>query len=179
MPATAAGAVALAIDNLRNTLADSTEFRTMVGASGASAQAQARGRIHAFAIPPPASARWELAEMQAARPFALLYPPSDGGGYRAEYAAGGDGNYYSDSGRLIVELAENVPANVADDPAEVEWEWWIRIGKIIDEVLTLAGGGGYLNIASIEVTDGPDRIAEADRETRGDAVGVELTVDWR
>ncbi len=179
-----AGPISLSLDNLANTLADSENFRTFVGAAD---RAAALAKIHVGALPrpgtPPAFEHREYteAEITALRPYALIWVDEAGGGLVSTKVAAGT---FVQSGRIKCQLIQNVAAGIADDLPEVDLVFNNSIGEIIDDLYALVALGvtaTYSYLAAIDriVTDaGPSRLDAESEAGMGDAQGVELGIEW-
>ena len=162
MPTTSpAGPISLAESVLRTTLADCTHFRSWVGAAN---QAQALDRIYLDGLPPPANNAdsHTLSELQALRPFAVIYTEEQRG-WRTRQNAAGTRHWFIHSGSLTVRFEQDSPSDALDDPGELDRRFRNTIGQIVSTeddanpgLLELAGTPGYLAITGIEAS-GPFR----------------------
>lgn len=163
---------------LRATLADVAAFRSWCGAAD---QAAALARIHIDATTAPADSQNEEytdAELAALIPYALIATDPDGG-YRMRAAGinADNSTNWIDSGRLVLELIQLVPAQQARNIAAAEAAWKQDLGKILVGLWTLAGKAGYLAITAIHLA-ALYRIDDDDKASLGDQQGATLTIDW-
>jgi len=171
----AAGSISIAQDLLRTTLGDCATWRTWVGASGASAQAQARARIHDEALPPPANGdQYGRDELRALRPYALIGTNRFG----SISTAASSSLEHDDSGELTLRLVWEIPDNIIDDHAAISREFLNGVGQIWDELLALAGQAGYLAISQIDMPEPWQRNEQDAAETEGNEATVDLVVGW-
>jgi len=168
-----AGGMSLAQEYLRTALADCSTFQAWVGAAD---QAEALARIYHEALPAPANGNeYTLAELQAYRPFALIWTSEQNGYSKRRLAVG----TWAESGRIMIRLEEDVDPQIANDPAEVARRFRNTIGQIIDELCALTDpGAGYLVFHTVTVEAGPIRTEEDEARTLGDAQAVELSVEY-
>ena len=108
MATAATGCISLAEELLRTSLADSDNFRTWVGASGASAQAQALNRVHYESLPVPPAGQQEYTrlQLQEMRPYALIGTSGFGG----RHAATGSQFEFRHHGSMNLCLLQDIPA---------------------------------------------------------------------
>jgi len=170
-----AGCLALAKDTLKASLADCDSFRTWVDASGGSAQDQALNRIHKDDLPPPGNSNaYTLAELQALRPFAIIYTA---GGFRKEYDASPAG--FENMGTLAVLLEQDVPERIKNDPAAIADEFETVIGQIMDNLCDLVDQAPYLSITAITM---PEEWVRSDPKSEpdfGDAAMAMLFIEHK
>ena len=169
------GSMSLAQEYLRITLADCAAFRTLVGATGGTAQAQALARIHHDALPPPRiGSEHSLAELELYRPCALLWQSQNSGFGRKVVA-----NQTSiDHGVLMIRIAADVDKEISENHQEVYIRFQNAISQILDELVFLAGQAGYLAITAIDVESGPYRTHPDEYETTGDCQFCDLRITW-
>lgn len=171
MPApldTAEGGIALAEEHARITLADCARFRSW--ALQAPDREAALARIYPKGLPKPPNDQQDYSadQYQALRPFAIILTARQGGFSKGRVATG----TYPEAGKLAIVLEENIPADLADDPARVERRFENTVGVIIDELLALAYTAPdtdrqYLAI-DIVTFSGPTRCSETERVAQGD-----------
>jgi hypothetical protein len=130
---------------LAKTLADCTEFRNLVGAT---THVAAQARIWHEALPRPASGRdsYTLAEMQAYRPFALIFTNDLDGAMATRQASSPAA--WTDRGTLRILLEINTPSAMADSPVLLDQLVKQIVGRICkrpsDEASTF---NGLMNLA--------------------------------
>lgn len=171
------GGIYSAKNTFKVTLADCAVFRTWVDASGDDIQVQALNRIYKDAAPPPADGdKYTLAELQALRPFALLW--TEPGFQKLQDASA---MQCSNDGAIRVGLEQDVPDRICTDFGAIADEFELFLETVINQMLDLSGGpgGGYLTFAEHPVTDlswsrnNPDNYAD-----EGDAVTAEFVVHY-
>lgn len=168
-------------DALRETLADCYAWQNWQGNSFTRAQALAR--IYQHALPKPASggATHTLAELQALRPFMLIYTEPEGGFVMTRDA---DGLGYDQRGRMIVMIEQDIPEDSLDDPSAIDADLYSDLGTLIRSQNTnqpglaeLADVAGNFICRRVE-TMGPVRTEEEDVHELGEAQRVWLLIDW-
>jgi hypothetical protein len=137
------GTISLAQNNLALSLADCARFRTWCGAAN---QAGALARIHINGLPKPAGGKktYSLSEVEAYRPFAIVScdPRLP---IRLDRASFGDHVQYSRSGKLEIELQQNAPDGLSDEPSsDANRQFENFCGELIDQLAELSGKPGYL-----------------------------------
>jgi len=169
-----AGCLALAKDTLKASLADCDSFRTWVGASGDNAQTQALNRIYKDDLPPPTNRNiYTLAELNALRPFAIIYTAD---GFRKDKDAS-PGEFWH-TGSLAILLEQAIPERIKNDPAAIADEFETIIGQIIDDLCALVDQAGYLSITAINY---PEEWVRSDPDAEpdfGDAAMAMLTIEY-
>jgi len=176
---TAVGPLSKSVDALRTTFADSARFRTWVGAAD---QAEALERVHRFAIPPPRiGSEHSIDELRAARPYAAVWTSPEDGAFGMDHSSSGDSFQYQHAGQLAARLVWDVPAEIADNPAEIFVRFNNELGVILTEMGDLAadGSGTHLAFSSVRTTEGPARVHPKLVPRLGDFVEVDLLFLWR
>lgn len=175
MAIAAAGPISLAEDALALSLADSTTFRSFVGATD---QAQALKRVHLTGLPPPADRDvYTLDELHGLRPYALVFTAGENG-YRRDHSATGVSHEFIEGGSLTVQIVRDVPFEIRDHDAQVNRDFLNALGLIMKELADLAGKAGYLAVESVTLASGPFRSSEDEIKADNDAQRAELLVDW-
>jgi len=174
----ASGPIALAETYLAAQLANAAAFRTWAGAADVAA---ALARIDYHAIDAPADGNTHTkAELQTARPFAVIYTaPSSG--YSLRMDAVSDDYEFLDGGSIIIQLEQDVPealqANTADNNAEIMRRMLNSLGNILADVAAQSGQAGRLNIMGLEV-EALARSEGDEIEAEGDYLMAIIRVDW-
>lgn len=168
------GAISLAQDYLRKTLADCATWRTWVGAID---QAQSLNRVHLVGIAPPSGDIYTRSELERKRPFAIV-AMSPEGGFSARHIAGGGVREYGQSGAISIQIVDDVQREIAENFAEIDIRFNNNVGQIIDEMKVLSGQAGYLAIDTLEVESGPFRSHEDEESGVGDLIAIDLRVTW-
>jgi len=168
------GPISLAQSHLRQMLADCPAFRTWASAADVTA---ALARIHQESLPPPAEHASEhtLAELHNYRPYALIWTAAENGLRLRADAASAE---YEESGRLMIQLIQDVPADLAGQPAALDMAFKNSVGQIMADLCAHSGQAGYLCIRELGLAYGPYRTHPDDLPSLGDAIAVELIVDW-
>ena len=183
MTTAAANVIAIAKERFRDSIATTTAFRTWEGNNWTVAQAQAR--IYYDALPPPAANvnSHTLAELQALRPFCLVYKPPDFG-VTLRHSANGPHFRFTPSGVLIARFERDVPVAQQSDPGEADRTFENMMGARLSSgnvnspgLGELAGTAGYLAITQIDEA-GPYRSLENEIPTIGDCQWYYLQVEW-
>lgn len=165
------GPIALAETYLANMLADSARFRTLTGTAD---RATALKRIHFGHLPTPNSGgEYTRGEMEALRPFALVFT-DDEDGYGGSLNAVSDHYDYTDRGAIMAFIEMDVPENIQNNPAEVRRRFNNDVGTIFSEMDQMAGQADYLAVLDRSMVMGPARSHEDDEVTRGDYVAALL-----
>lgn len=183
MTTAAAGVIARAKELFRESIANTTAFRTWDGYSWS--VAQARERIYYDCLPPPPlkAISHSLADLQALRPFAILYKPA-AVGVTLEHVANGGHNGFLPRGVLVARFERDVPASQLSDPGEADRAFENFMGQLIMSgdvnnpgLVELSGKAGYLNITRFDDI-GPYRAEPDDVPTLGDCQRYSLQVEW-
>jgi len=184
MTATAVGPIAIAKERLKDSIANTTAFRTWDGNNWS--VDQAKRRIYFDALPPPANNKQAhtLEELNNYRPFCLVYKPPDQGCLTLHHVANGGHNQFSPSGVLIARFERLVPSRMTNDPGEAGRTFENFIGQLLKSddsnnpgLVELAGLAGYLNIRKIE-DEGPFRSETDDQPAIGDCQWYYLIIEW-
>ncbi len=180
---TASGVIAIAKEIARDTIATTTAFRSWEGNSWT--VDQAKTHIYFDALPPPAANAnsHTLSELQALRPFCVLYKPPDFGVTLQHVAAGGH-NRYTPSGVIVARFERGVPVAEAADPGAADRSFENFLGLLMQSgdsvnpgIAELAGLPGYLNVRQMDEL-GPFRSREDDQPTIGDCQWYYLQLEW-
>lgn len=142
---------------LKNTLAASATFQTWVGAADATEAAE---RIHCFMLPDPEPNKvdpenpdeYPREQLEALRPFALIFVPDDEK-ERREMVAVGSGPEFSHSGRLHIRFEQNTPDGLNGLNREAHQAFYVmlRDGVLKDMDALPRGAGLYLAYTSGEI----------------------------
>lgn len=154
-------------------LANAAAFQTWCGAANAD---EALQRIYLEGLPPPAADAYTVAELNAYRPFALVWSEA-AGGLRLRMDAVDTVWKYSEGGVIIAYLEQRTPTDHLDDPSSMRREITNSIGDIIDDVLALSGTAGYLAVRNMAL-HGPYRSQLATAPAQDDVVGFYLDCHW-
>jgi hypothetical protein len=180
----ALGCISKAEEKLRNMLAACAAFQAWIGAG-----VDPLTRIHLIELAVPVTddeeqdQNFSLAEIQARRPFAVLWTPSEQP-FSIDIIA--SPNLPSQSGVLRVRLEESVPAELERNYPEAYRRFLNTVGQIIHSediihpgLVELLGtcGSDYLNFYKIDVLDHM-RTSSDDAPTMGDAHKCELEIRW-
>lgn len=155
MPETAAtGPISKPEQLAREMLAASAALRTWTGSADA---AEALGRIHGNALPPPANGALDYTpeELDSYRPFVLCYMPDNG--LELHNDNSGAPPNFRHAGDIIVELEQATPPAVALDNFEAHRQWSNTIGDILDDLQTLAATQQHLSVLSVHLERAPFR----------------------
>lgn len=191
MVTAASGPISSAEDRAAETLADVQAWRDMIGE--ATTEAQALARIYFDTITPPADKdRYSRSELEALRPFAMIWTDPDFGGYRLGASGGGGTSWSFDhGGRLAIEIERDVDSDDLDedtekvsDPADVLRKFKNELGLIIASgdadnpgLVELAGQAGYLAARQIEL-DGLGFNEEEEQKAEGIVLIARLWITW-
>ena len=170
------GPIALAQEYLRLTVAACPTFQSWTGAPDA---ASAANRLYHEALPPPRdteAAEHTRSELETYRPFGLIWTAEQKGLVLAADAFGPAEYNFQASGELRMLLEQDVPEEIASDPAEIDLRFKNVVGKIMAEMCALAGRPGYLALRRLEIETGPYRFHPDLVEAQGDAQGIVLSV---
>lgn len=167
-----AGFISLAKDYLRDSLANCATWQSWVGASGTGAADVAVARIYDEALPPSTSGNQHtLAELKAARPFALLTTESAGLSVTAAPVT------TSDYGVLTLIIYDNVPPDIERDDGEIAVRFENKLGAIMYELSQNRDTASYLALDNIELQHW-GRTPKNELAMYGDAVQAVLRVEW-
>lgn len=144
----ASGRMGLALEALREMLAGSSAFQAFCGVGDAAA---ARAHLYYEGLPPAADGDTHtLAELDARRPFALLWTDPAGGFVLRRVATG---DTYAQSGRLVAAFERGVAAEDAADPSAIDESFSNELDAILADLLAASSGAGALQIAGVELLD--------------------------
>lgn len=174
----------VARQNLKTTLSKCTYFQQWHGNSWSEAQAAAR--IYLGGLPRPASGdEHTKAELQALRPYALIYTETESGlTFTPRSAGAGQELHFIPSGVLVIELERDVDEADPGDNEAVEEAivseadlmlWAPGTGDV--SLTTQAGLAGRLAMLSLS-GHGPFRTPTEYRARYGDAVTYFITIEW-
>jgi hypothetical protein len=176
----AAGTISLAEEALRVALADCAAFRTWVGAAD---RAEALESIYVDGLPAPAGDAdvHTRAELEALRPYAILFT-AEGDGVRRRLEAGGGTFCFDAGGRLIVRLVQDCPQSLDDQPTSwANQQWRQTVGLIRADLRQTAAQPNqaeYLAITRLAVASGPYWSPREVAVLEGVWQGVELEAVW-
>ena len=155
-----------AMNYLQASVGKGATFRTWVGATGGTEeenQAAAEARCHLTTVATDDDTDW---------PFAVI---SGGLSFQAERIAGGAHDYYEKSGALELWF-ENLQANVAGATAALKMAGFlVTVMAVVDEILDLSGGAGYLSITRLATEQRPG-FGEDDKKRP--TLTVSFAVEW-
>lgn len=176
------GPIVLPLERLRDQFAACHFLRRIATPDTPWDEATTLTHIHFAALPTPSSGPdYKKAELEALRPFVLLWNDVDDG-YRMVSTSTG-GCCPSVGGRIIAQLEIAVPADLSD-AASIEVYMLETLGRILmtddDDapgLWELAHSGEHLPINEIRV-NGPQRVPAKERRELGDFCLFELQIDW-
>lgn len=144
------GSIAYYQGLLQTMLADSTTFRTWVGAT---TQAQAKSRIHMHELRPPEDrAEYTPDELNAMRPFAIISPGDDDPFETfADAASTGEVYDWNERGSFDVVLEQAIPEELWNFPDVMKGRLFNTIDGLIIDLRTMIGQSGYLDATRIRV----------------------------
>lgn len=162
MAVTPTGKLSLPLKHLQDTIANSSNFQTWVGALDAAA---AKAFIHV-----------EYSETLAG-PFAVIDWSND---FVRDYdSAGPQGNNFMQVAATL-QLIFKGTVNTELDDVDNKYTFLNNIGGILDDIETNAGQGGYLDITQIRFLEGPMRPLPKERNTDiGDFQRIIFLVDFQ
>jgi|GEM_PF-2397895 len=162
------GSLALPAEYFRELQAQSATWQ---GWCGAADPAEAKDHIYKVAVPGLGS------EIANKRPFSLV---DQGSKWDRLKVAGGSRNHFEGSGDILWMVEAEIPQELqADDKHDQAQDWFMnRVGKVVDEMLALAGSGSYLCVNRISLADGPARSAKKVKQTEGVYFQAVFTVEW-
>jgi hypothetical protein len=162
---TPAAGFSLPLDNLRDLLADCASFQTWVSALDAES---AKADIYLVALSEPVGPK---------RPFALI-AHREPAVLESRAIAGGVGQQFNDNGQVELLFEATVDPADAADHAAAELRFTNAVGAIVDEMKSLAGTNGYVQVRAIGVLRGPARAHPNERDSEGDYYQVQFAVSW-
>ena len=143
---------------LKDTLKDAAAFQTWTGAADADTAAE---RIYLFMLPEPELDsdidverldEYPREQLEALRPFALIFVPEDER-ERTELVAVGSSFEFSHGGRLHVRFEQNAPDGIDDLNRESHQAFYEAIRDVLADMDDLAGTPGYLAYTSHEIVE--------------------------
>lgn len=177
------GPILSSLDTAKSMLRDCYWWRRILSEDSPWDDATAAAHIHFDELPAPTPGpNHSRSQLNALRPFAILWHDL-AGGLRLRSDTGGNCCAVI-TGRVIVRLELGVPANIASDTDAVA-RWFMRaVGRILKSndpnkpgLWELSGRAGYLPITEIDVS-GYVRTDSKERRELGDAIQIELQIDW-
>ena len=166
------GVISQAKENLAQTLADSTGFRTF---SKATNYEEARAKIHFGAPPPPQRETYTLSEVRGLRPWAIID--------RSIGAMGRQGtDFRRDAGAIDIHLEMTVTPALDRSPSFLYRLFENRVGDIIDDLFDVGWSDPgpnrtYLAPDSVD-WEGPFRESPDDGAGEDQYVWMILTVNY-
>jgi len=156
----------LPLSNLKDLLAASTTFQTMVGAGSAE---DAKAYIHLVA----------LAVGDIDRPFALIATGDD---WNSNCIGTGSSDSFITGGTLQLMFEMDISSSYTDSPQNAEFDFMNRIGAIIKEMDNLSGttsgSTSYIYVSNFNLMDGPARTMEEKGQSQGDYYQVVFNISW-
>jgi len=169
---TATGATGIAQETLKNLIADSTTFRTWVGATGDNAQAQARNRVHEDRLVLPTGEGFDKDRLEGLRPFAVV-----GTGGPESFTAERESRAgWLESGVVFLTFEDDVAPAIRHDPTEYFKRFRNNYDAVIAEVQTAAVG--VWDMGNPSIVDGPNEKQPEETETQGLALSVTFAIPW-
>lgn len=164
------------IRRLFNTLSQSTEFRSFVGAAN---ESEAHDRLHIFETPYPADPDSDTLSAQEwidLHPFCILHPPEDGEFFVFDQIA--TGRAFSKGLAFRLDFHRFV-----DDPnksnAQLMLEMMDDVGKIYEEIRQQQPHfDDYFSFTSARFDQPVHRIAHRDRQGLGDVQGWSFVLEY-
>lgn len=184
-PTDAEGSPSIAEEALRVTLANCTEFQSMLGVAD---EAGALAKIHVHALPPPSDGEaYQDGEEEAYRPFAIIFTRPFGNGHTWRRVAT---ETWRDSGQIMIMLELKPPTNLARNEGALNRYWLNRIG-LIEKGNPDSGTYGLLDLAHTSPDEDHQYLAidsisleeyfrcdDDDDGTKGDHLVAILAVHW-
>lgn len=159
------------LETLRNTLAASSAFQTLVGADPYYPTDEALDRIYIDLIDRPANdgESFAASEWDTLRPFALLYYPDNG--YSLTRVALGN---YKCSATVHIRLEVSMSSLTGATEVALAESFYELVGDIVEDLAELTDSGqGYADIQSIRLGRGRQRTSQAEAEgTAGTSTGL-------
>lgn len=165
------GIISLPKYQVRLMVADSTTFRTLVGAAN---QGEALASVYRDKLPDQSAQEYTKAELEGYRPCAIVYVPPFGVSSTVE----SDPTGLHHSGNVEVRIERNVPEAMLDDPEEALLTWDNIVGAIYDEVADQAREAEKLAAMSMAIKEMPYMGAPEQEERFGVYQGVVFTLGW-
>ncbi len=183
VPTSAVGPVSASEDLAIRTLAACPSYRAFLGVES---EAEAIARTYVAALPAPTDGltysieEWEF----RLRPYGIVHA-SRAGGYRSVRTAYGA---FSERGRMLIELEKTVPTDYSPSGGQTidltqdleAADRWIKnqVGAITNDLESLAGQPGYMDIGEIGVVMGPSREDHREKVGRGCFYWVMIELAW-
>ena len=166
---------------LKTTLAAAAAFQTWVDAADA---AEAAERVHCFMLPEPEDPdprnpdEYPREQLEALRPFALIFDPEDER-ERTEMVAVGTAAEFSRSGRLHVRFEQNAPDGIEGVHAETHQAFYEAIRDVLAGMDALPRGAGlYLAYTSHEIVTVPHWEKPEGKTGKGLSQVMVVSFDW-
>ncbi len=159
---TASGPLSTPLAGVRTMVAASSNFQALVHVASA---AEALSSVHIVAFDPDTQ---DL-------PFAHVFYAED---FSFTAIAGGASHVFEPNHAVIVAFEAEVPQEYRDDPDDAMLAFLNTIGAILDDMMTLAGQGGYPAVRNIAQSEPPWCTAIEDQVTEGHRQGVAFRLEW-
>lgn len=180
---TAAGPIALSKSLLRTMISKCSALQSWDGFTFTEAELLERVYLDALPAPPDFKPEYTREQMEALRPFVLVYmPPIGGFGMNANSAGSVCGA--SAFGSFIVELHRNVKPDEAADPGAVDRSFENTIGQFVSTnamnmpgLWQLSRYQTYLELRAVELLE-VYRAHPDDVPSKGDFQIATLLVQW-
>jgi hypothetical protein len=171
----ASGPITRAETLLAASLAACAPWQALCGAGSAAAALE---RIYFDALPPPPhrADRYTREQLEALRPFILIYSDEETTIHLAHVATGTMRRFHPD-GVLKFYVERNVPAEEAHDPALGDRAFKNFAGQLALALCNLSGQANYLAIDDL-TGNGPLRALDEHIPTRGDFQQFHFAVTW-
>lgn len=168
--------MALSMEHLRQSIADSATFRDWVGATGAEAHDQAYARVYQDALPPPEDFnKYTRAELESYRPFARIWT-DENQGYTLTKDSQPAG--FWEQGVVNLHLEKDVLLEIEEQPEEIDLRFRNEIGLIMVELTDFTNTAGYLDFQQIMIAAGPHRSHRDEVDNEGDYQWCEIVIMW-
>lgn len=169
------------VDRFQAALSHCYHWQRLKDAGSPWTPATALAHSYKGGLPEPANKTYTLSELQALRPFALVWI-DNAGGFSLDSLAGAS-TCAKPGGILVCQLEFDVPDTLTTPDAVEQW-WMEQVGNIWltgnasePGLLDLSPQPDYLPIWKLDLK-GMARTSPRDAKTLGDALKVEFEVSW-
>lgn len=176
------GPILAAMNAAKAMLRDCDQWRKLKDADSPWNEATAEAHIHFDALPAAdPGPDHTLIELQALRPFAILWADTAGG---MRMRNDTDGGCVINSGTIIMQIELDVPDDLTDDPTELAQDLYRKFGRLMKTndsaapgLMELTHRAGYLPLLEIQFI-GSQRSDTKDAHDIGDVIVAEYQISW-
>ncbi len=159
MPVTPSGIMSLPLAHLRTLVANCSSFQSWTGAANAAA---AEAFIHLVNLP----------DDSLVRPYVLI---DFNDKWKSQKVAEFQ---FEKRGELYLLFEDDVAVANQASEADAVFDFMNNVGAVLEEMMSLSGQNGYLNLVEIEINDQPERTTSEESEMNEDYYTASFDVVW-